>query len=48
VPQDPQAPALDPANCRSRLFPVAGVYTYHSSITGATGRIVVNDGLSPP
>jgi plastocyanin len=46
VPQDPQAAALDPQNCRSRRFPVAGTYPYHSTVTGAKGRIVVNDGLS--
>jgi hypothetical protein len=48
APQDPAAPALDPENCRSRQFPTPGVYTYHSTITGAAGRIVVNDGLSGP
>lgn len=32
------------ANCRMRRFPVAGVYTYRSTTTGAAGRIVVTDG----
>jgi plastocyanin len=48
VPQDSLAPTLDAENCRSRRFPVQGVYPYHSSITGAMGRVVVNDGLSAP
>lgn len=48
VPQDSLAPSLDAENCRSRRFPVPGIYPYHSSITGATGRVVVNDGLSAP
>ena len=48
VAQDPLAPTLDPENCRSRQFPVPGVYPYHSALTGATGRVVVNDGLSTP
>jgi plastocyanin len=46
VPQDPDAGALDPENCRSRRFPVAGTYRYHSTVTSATGRVVVSDGLS--
>lgn len=46
VPQDPNAGALDPENCRSRRFPVAGTYHYHSTVTGATGRVVVSDALS--
>jgi hypothetical protein len=45
VPQDPDLP-LDAGNCRSRSFPIPGVYPYRSTLTGATGRIVVNDGLS--
>jgi plastocyanin len=48
VPQDSLAPSLDAENCRSRRFPVAGVYPYHTSLTGATGRVVVADGLSTP
>jgi plastocyanin len=50
VPQVDSLP-LDVGNCRTRSFPVAGVYTYRSTLTGATGRITVNDGLgssSPP
>jgi plastocyanin len=34
------------ANCRSRRFPVPGVYPYHSTLTGVAGRVVVTDGLS--
>ena len=37
-----------PGNCKSRRFPVAGIYPYRSTLTGATGRIVVTDGLSAP
>jgi plastocyanin len=47
-PRDPQAPTMSPENCRSRSFPVAGVYPYHSNLTGATGRVVVNTGVSTP
>jgi hypothetical protein len=46
--QDPHAPSLSAENCRSRSFPVEGVYTYHSTSTGSTGRVVVNSGLSSP
>lgn len=48
VPQDTSAATLDPENCRSRGFPVPGTYTYHSTHTAATGRIVVSTGLSNP
>jgi plastocyanin len=43
--QDPEAPQISPANCRSRRFPVAGVYTYRSVRTGAQGRVVVDRGI---
>jgi hypothetical protein len=45
--QDPTA-FLSVANCRSRRFPVPGVYPYHSTLTGATGKVIVSDGLSTP
>ena len=32
------------ANCRSRRFPMAGIYPYRSS-SGATGRVIVSYGL---
>jgi hypothetical protein len=35
----------DAVNCRMRRFPVAGVYPYHSTTTGVSGRIVVTDGV---
>ena len=31
---------------RGRLFPVPGVYSYRSTLTGATGRVVVTDGAA--
>lgn len=46
--QDPQAPTLSAENCRSRSFPVPGVYAYHSALTGATGRVVVTTGPTTP
>ncbi|MHB2032730.1 MAG: Ig-like domain-containing protein [Gemmatimonadaceae bacterium] len=33
-----------PNGCRARKFPTAGVYPYHSTLTGATGEVVVTDG----
>lgn len=42
---DPEAPP-SAANCRTRSFPVAGVYPYHSTATGATGRVVVTESIS--
>lgn len=36
--------ALDQS--RGRLFPVPGVYSYRSTLTGATGRVVVTDGAA--
>ena len=44
-PQDLTAPHLTSGNCRSRSFPTAGTYTYHSPLTGATGQIIVTDSL---
>ena len=46
-PQDPKS-NLTAENCRSRRFAVAGVYPYHSTLTGARGRVVVSDGLGTP
>jgi plastocyanin len=40
-----QGDTLMVENCRSRRFPTPGVYEYHSPLTGATGRVVVGDGL---
>jgi plastocyanin len=34
-------------NCRSRLFPVAGTYGYHTA-SGATGRVIVGEGVPNP
>jgi plastocyanin len=36
-----------PANCRSRRFPVAGTYGYHTT-SGAVGKVIVNEGVSSP
>jgi plastocyanin len=44
APLVPDAP-LAAENCRSRRFLAPGVYPYHSPLTGATGRVVVSDGL---
>lgn len=38
---------FSPPNCRSRRFPVPGTYTYQSTLTGATGRVVVASGVDP-
>lgn len=43
-PLAPNAP-LSAANCRSRGFAVPGVYPYRSALTGATGRVVVDNGV---
>jgi plastocyanin len=34
-------------NCRSRLFPVEGTYGYHTT-SGATGKVIVSEGVSSP
>jgi plastocyanin len=44
---DPTVP-LSGANCRTRSFPVPGTYAYHSTATGAAGRIIVAGGPSNP
>lgn len=47
APQDTAATTLGEENCRSRSFPVPGTYTYHSTRTGAVGRVVVTEGPTP-
>lgn len=44
---DTTGTAFSPPNCRSRRFPVPGTYTYRSTLTGATGRVVVASGVDP-
>jgi plastocyanin len=45
--QDPGMP-VGAVNCRSRRFPVAGVYPYHSPTLGVAGRVVVTNELIQP
>ena len=39
---------LNAENCRSRSFPTPGTYTYHSPMTGVSGKVVVTDGSGNP
>jgi hypothetical protein len=39
---------LSADNCRSRSLPTPGTYTYHSTLAGVSGRVVVVDGSDTP
>jgi hypothetical protein len=39
---------LSADNCRSRGFPTPGTYTYHSTLTGVQGRVIVADPANTP
>jgi hypothetical protein len=46
--QQESTTALSADNCRSRSFAAPGTYTYHSPLTGVTGKVIVTDASGTP